>query len=221
MRAVDRVATEEVGFGLLPMMENAGRTLAWHAADLSDGPVLVLAGSGGNGGGGLVAARHLANHGRPVTVGLDRDPADLAGAAARQYRVLEAMGPDGPALGGAVDPTDGFSLIVDALVGYGLGGPLHGRAGDLVDASDRADATVLSLDVPSGVDATEGAVHGAAVQPDRILTLALPKTGLVELPAPVTLADIGIPATVYDRVGIAYEPPFGDGWWTGLERVRG
>ena len=79
--AVDRVAVDAFGISLLQMMENAGRNLAWHVRDTRTQPVTVLAGNGGNGGGGLCAARHLANRNIPTSVVLDRDPDELDGAA--------------------------------------------------------------------------------------------------------------------------------------------
>jgi len=63
-------------------------------------------------------------------------------------------------------------------------------------------STVVSLDIPTGRNATTGAQPGPAVGPDRVVTLAAPKTGLSELPCPISLADIGIPAAVYDRLDI-------------------
>jgi NAD(P)H-hydrate epimerase len=207
MREVDRVAVEEVGLELLQMMENAGRTLAGAAREMAgDGPVVVVAGGGGNGGGGLCAARHLANHGDDVRVVLDRDPGDLGGAAATQYRIL---GETRVPVGGDVD-ADALGeagLVVDALVGYGLSGVLEGRAAYLVSAANRADARVLSLDVPSGMDATTGERPGPSVSADRTLTLALPKTGLTTV-RDLRLADIGVPAGVYDQCGVDYRQPF-------------
>jgi NAD(P)H-hydrate epimerase len=209
MREVDRVAVETVGLELLQMMENAGRAFAATLLDrreaTADGTVVVLAGNGGNGGGGLCAARHLANRGVDVTVVLDRDRASLSGAAARQRRILEetdvAIG-DESALGGA-------DVVGDALVGYGLTSALRGRAADLVTAANEGEAPVVALDVPSGLDATTGAAPGVAVDADRTLTLALPKTGLVDCDD-VSLADIGIPAGVYERLGLEYGTPFGE-----------
>ncbi len=77
MRAVDRIAIEDVGVELLQMMENAGRTLAWHVRNIDVGPVLVVAGGGGNGGGGLACACHLVNRDQPVEVVIDREPEEL------------------------------------------------------------------------------------------------------------------------------------------------
>lgn len=212
MREVDRVAVEDAGLELLQMMENAGRTLAATARAMVEpatGPVVVLAGNGGNGGGGICAARHLANHGDDVRLVLDRDPDDLTGAAATQYGIVAETDAPVDWTGDAGEILAGAGVVVDALVGYGLDGVLEGRVAYLVSAANRVDARVCSLDVPSGVDATTGETDGPAVEPARTLTLALPKTGLASgAVGELHLADIGIPAGVYDRVGIDYEQPF-------------
>jgi NAD(P)H-hydrate epimerase len=88
MRDVDRVAVEDVGLRLMQLMENAGRTLAGHVADVGEGPVVVVAGSGGNGFGGMVGARHLANSGRSVSVLLDRDRLVLFGVVHVVYDLV-------------------------------------------------------------------------------------------------------------------------------------
>ena len=207
MRRVDEVAVEETGPRLLQMMENAGRNLARNAIAARPGlrEVTVLAGPGGNGGGGLCAARHLANHGLDVTVVLDRDPAELGGATATQWETLAAMGIERAVEArAAVAEAD---VTIDALLGYSLDGPPRDRIGELVDIAAKS-SYLVSLDVPSGVDATTGERPGVVVEPDRTLTLALPKTGLTDLAGPVYLGDIGIPKVVYDRVGIDYESPF-------------
>jgi NAD(P)H-hydrate epimerase len=219
MREIDRIAVEEVGPELLQMMENAGRTLASFARELADGPVVVFAGDGGNGGGGLCAARHLANHAFDVRVVLDRPSAELTGAAATQYRTLE--GTDATLVGTDVDAAGiaEAGVLIDAVVGYGLAGAPRGRAAARIDACNAAAAPVLSLDVPSGVDATTGETPGAAVDPDHVLTLALPKTGLAGLAGLVDgalwLADLGIPREVFRRAGVDYVQPF-----AGRSRIR-
>ncbi len=220
MRDVDRVAVETIGLALLQMMENAGRTLAWHARELAAGPIVVVAGNGGNGGGGMASARHLTNHECDVTVVLDRPPTELSGAAARQYRILDASGV--PVYHGeeAPGPIADAETIVDALVGYGLSGPVRGDAQRLIAATEDTSAAVCSLDIPSGRDATTGAIQGVAVEPDRTITLALPKTGMDATAGfgALYLADIAIPAAVYDRLEIPYDRPFGDRMWIRLYR---
>jgi NAD(P)H-hydrate epimerase len=230
MRAVDRMAVEEFGLGILQMMENAGRNLALHVMDMLDrdkaspgggrrGEVTVLAGSGGNGGGGLCCARHLNNRGFKVWVVLDRDPRMLRGAAAHQLNILQAAGVQ-PA-----DPTQAGELmgrsqiVVDALIGYGLRGAPRGRTAELIKLCNQHAARVLSLDVPSGLDATTGEAPGPVVRPERTLTLALPKTGLQRVPGDLYLADIGIPPEVFQRLGVPFQPPFEEKYWILLIRT--
>ena len=223
MREVDRIAVEEFGIGLLQMMENAGRTLAWHVRDIADETasgdvVTVIAGNGGNGGGGLAAARHLANRDLAVTVVLDRPPGKLDGAARHQYETLAAMGVP-VAVGLDARAKHRPAVVVDALVGYGLDGPLRGTAADLVRAIKTQESPVVSLDVPSGVNATTGEQPGETITPTRTLTLALPKTGLRAIAGRLFLADIAIPKGVFRRVGIEYESPFEEKYWVELEQA--
>jgi|AntAceMinimDraft_16_1070373.scaffolds.fasta_scaffold15569_4 NAD(P)H-hydrate epimerase len=196
MRLIDEIATGEFGLGILQMMENAGRALTEQAMNMLTSPsdtVVVFAGSGGNGGGGLCAARHLLNRGFSVVVALGGPVEALRGAAFAQWRMLEASGVRLAGPDTIQRAIRGGALVIDALVGYGLRGPLRGRIADLVSlCEDRADR-VLSFDVPSGWDATSGNQGSLAVNPQRILTLALPKTGLAKVEARIYLADLGIP----------------------------
>jgi len=247
MREVDRMAVEEFGLGILQMMENAGRNLALHVMDMLDrgkarpepcpepfdfaqdkqgrrgsqrGEVTVLAGSGGNGGGGLCCARHLHNRGFKVWVVLDRDPRMLRGAAAHQLNILQAAGlqPADPAQAGELMGRS--QIVVDALIGYGLRGAPRGRTAELIELCNQHAARVLSLDVPSGLDATTGEAPGPVVRPERTLTLALPKTGLQHVPGDLYLADIGIPPEVFQRLGVPFQPPFEEKYWIPLIRTR-
>jgi len=94
---IERLLEERFGVAPLQTMENAGRNLAWLVnalleGDLSDRPLVVLAGRGCNGGSGLAAARHLLNWGAWVQV-VCSNPADAyAGAAAQQLHILHEMG---------------------------------------------------------------------------------------------------------------------------------
>lgn len=219
MRAVDRVAVEDVGLALLQMMENAGRALAWHVRDVRDGEedVVVVAGNGGNGGGGLACARHLANRDLPVRVVTDRPTADLTGGAAHQHEILEEMAVPASSGSAALSGSED-AIVVDALIGYGLTGELQSPASDYVDAMNDLPGATVSLDVPSGIDATSGESLGVAATSDRTVTLALPKTGPAAVDGQIFLADIGIPATVYERLDIEYGNPFGDCDWVELGR---
>jgi NAD(P)H-hydrate epimerase len=226
MREVDRLATEEFGLGILQMMENAGRNLAGNVMEMLDearGEVTVLAGSGGNGGGGLCCARHLHNRGFTVWVVLSKEPATLTGAAANQLHILQAAGVGAcfkhtPAQ--AEEVIHRAQVVVDALIGYSLRGAVRGRVAELIDLCNQHAVRVISLDVPSGLDATTGEAAGVVVRPERTLTLALPKTGLRDVPGELYLADIGIPPEVFQRIGVSFESPFGRSYWVRLKKGK-
>jgi len=209
MREVDRIAMEEFGLTILQMMENAGRNLAENVMDMLGGvggQVTVLAGSGGNG--------------FQVWVVLSKEAATLTGAARNQLQILQAAGvqPVDVSQAQAKDVMRRAQLVVDALIGYSLRGPPRGRVVELIELCNQHAAQVLSLDVPSGLDATTGRAPGPVVRPERTLTLALPKTGLQRVPGELYLADIGIPPEVFGRLGLSFELPFGEWYWIRLER---
>ncbi len=196
MVEADRLAVEEFGISLLQMMEHAGTALAAVVDSLApDGPVTVLAGGGNNGGGGLCAARHLHNRGRDVAVVVAA--AEPGVAAAHHLRTLREIGIE-PAASPGGDP----AAVVDALVGYGLAGPLRGRAAELAEWA--AGRFVVSLDLPSG-HGFAGAVGAAAT-----LTLALPKESLRDV-RPLYLADLGLPPELWQRMGVSVGPVFEEG----------
>ena len=201
MREVDRVAVAETGPNLFQMMENAGRNLAelvveTFPSDWSQRNIVILAGTGGNGGGGVTAGRHLMNHGGRVTV-VVTDEGRMGAVAGQQLDVFRAAG-------GAVEPQlpGGPDLVIDAVIGYSLSGAPSGRALDFIAFANSQQAPVLSLDIPSGLNATTEETPGDAVQANATMTLALPKIGLCSsLAGDLVLADIGLPALVYRRVG--------------------
>ncbi len=222
MGEVDRIAIEETGPNLFQMMEHAGRSLtlevlrrlggAWRTAR-----VVVLAGTGGNGGGGICAARHLANRGVDVRLCLAGSLAPQSVTAFQRSIYLGAGGRE-------IVPEDlqveQPALIVDALLGYNLRGAPREPAAMLIRWANGSGASVLALDLPSGVDATSGETPGEFVRATWTLTLALPKTGLASpLSGGIILADLGIPAAVFQRAGIPYVSPFGPRFRVVLRRV--
>jgi NAD(P)H-hydrate epimerase len=215
MREVDRVAIE-LGVTLPRMMENAGAHLALLALGLLGGDargrrVTVLAGRGGNGGGGLVAARRLIGWGADVEVRLSDAPASLAPIPREQFEILVAMGASHQ-LG--ADRLTMPELFVDAVLGYSQRGSPRGGAAELIAAT--AGARVLSLDVPSGLELESGSIARSTIRAEATLTLALPKAVLRyddarALVGELYLGDIAIPPAVFERLAIAYRPPFARG----------
>lgn len=223
MREVDRIAVEEFGLGILQMMENAGRNLAENVIDMSGrvgGEVTVLAGAGGNGGGGMCCARHLHNRGFKVNLILDREALVLRGAAADQLRILQAAGLRPVGASRVEETIRRADVVVDALIGYSLRGASRGRTAELIELCNQHAAQVLSLDVPSGLNATTGETPGLVVRPDRTLTLALPKTGLASISGELYVADIGIPPEVYQPLGLLFEPFFEGRYWIRVVSTR-
>jgi NAD(P)H-hydrate epimerase len=211
MAEIDRIAIEETGPNLYQMMENAGRNLAGTAMEMLGESwrgmqTVVLAGTGGNGGGGICCARHLVNRGVDVRLALT-STGKLRGVPADQRKTYLSAG------GKEVDHVQLTSLrpdlIIDAIIGYSLDSAPHGAALDLVLWAAECGAPILSLDIPSGTDSTTGATPGKSLVPDRTLTLALPKTGLAIAPTgDLYLGDLGIPAAAYARAGVDYVSPF-------------
>ena len=198
MRAVDHVMVEGLHIELVQMMENAGRSLAELAIiRFSPGSLTILAGPGGNGGGGLVAARHLANRGCQVQVVLT-EPDRLTPVPAHQADILARMGVTIASRPATAD------LIIDAMIGYSLRGNPAGAAAQLITWANDQAAPVLALDTPSGLDLTTGTAANPAVWAAATLTLALPKVGLLDAPnvGELYLADISVPPLVYQRMGI-------------------
>jgi hydroxyethylthiazole kinase-like uncharacterized protein yjeF len=214
MRGIDSWAIEERGVASLELMERAGagvvRALecAWP-----DGPVTVVCGKGNNGGDGLVVARLLRQSGREVRVVCVAPPEDLSGDARMNLERLPGPSPlrlDGTPWSSQAHPTSssetvedsdvltGAAVIVDALLGTGFQGEPRGAVAEAIAAIGRADAPVVSVDVPSGVDASTGVVLGVAVRASVTVTFHADKPGLWIHPGKahvgeVQTLDIGIP----------------------------
>jgi len=215
MREVDRAMVEDLHIELIQMMENAGRALAELAMRrFGPGGAVVLAGPGGNGGGGLVAARHLANRGVAITVVLSSSEQEMTKVAAHQLDIVRRMG---VAITAEPRPAE---LTIDALIGYGLRGDPAGRPAELIRWAGRMEAPVLALDLPSGLEATSGRAATPCIAAAATLTLALPKRGLLAAPqvGELYLADISVPRLVFDRMGIDVPDLFGDEGLVGLVR---
>ena len=208
MRAADAAAVE-AGVPSLVLMENAGREIAADLYRRWPGVrnVIVLCGRGNNGGDGYVAARHLREAGVGVRI-IELDPSlEGAGADVRVARAsAQAHGIECVPLGS--DSPESIltaNVLVDALLGSGLSRPLGGRLAELVDTINAAGRTVLSADVPTGVDADRARPPGPHLRATRTVQLAGPKVASALFPAresfgEITVVRIGIPSEILDCV---------------------
>ncbi|MFB9267846.1 NAD(P)H-hydrate dehydratase [Bradyrhizobium erythrophlei] len=200
MERADRltIAAGTPGFAL---MMSAGQAVAKAAMDLvEEGPIVVVAGRGNNGGDGFVAAAELAARGREVSVVLLCERDSLQGDAA-----LAAKGWKYPVLPFNPQALGKPALIVDALFGAGLNRPVKGDPLEMIAAINANGAPVLAVDLPSGINGTTGAVMGAAVQAIETVTFFRKKPAHLLLPGRmycgrVRVADIGIDPQVLDEI---------------------
>ncbi len=200
MAEADRLAIAG-GIAGIALMENAGRAVAERVAARHPpgSRVVVVAGPGNNGGDGFVAARILAERGYRVRLVLlgarERLKGDAALAAQRWTGSVETAEAAG------LPPAD---AVVDALFGAGLDRPVEGVARALIEAMNGAPC-IYAVDLPSGINGTTGAVMGVAVNATETITFFRRKPGHLLLPGrlhcgAVHVADIGIPASVLERI---------------------
>jgi len=214
VREYDRIAIEDVGVPGPVLMENAGRGAAAVAMEmLADGDsVAVVAGPGNNGGDGFVIARHLLGAGFPVETFLAIPPDKIGGDAGMNLKILRAMGAPltevigAAAVEGLPERLSGHALVVDAVLGTGVSRNVEGHLAEVIGAVNRCQAPVLSMDIPSGLDADSGTPWGVAVQADATVTFGHLKRGLLLFPGAglageIVVAPIGAPAFVSDEAG--------------------
>ncbi len=205
MAEVDRAMLDDYHIELIQMMENAGRNLAELARKMLGGSldgkqVVVLCGAGNNGGGGMVAARHLHTRGAQVILKVVANPTLIKVVPAQQLKILNAIGVENT----SVPDLETADLVIDALIGYGLIGDPAGPVAAWINRLNAAHRPTLSLDVPSGLDATTGAAGRPCVRANATLTLALPKVGLLQPQVAVYIgalyvANISVPPDLYQK----------------------
>jgi len=200
LRQADEQASSQFGIEPIQLMEVAG----WLVARFVDGfvhglrgkRVIVVAGSGNNGGDALVAARFLHQRGALVRVSIvpARDPNSLA---ARHARTIERLGIPTAEAPQGVDPS--ADVLVDGLFGIGIRLPLRDPAPRIIEAMNASHVPIVAIDVPSGLDADTGARGESAVRAAATITLVAPKTGLRAAPnaGRVFVANIGMPVAVF------------------------
>ena len=211
MKKIDDLMVFEYGMSILQMMENDAHSIAHIAKTMLEGKIygktiVVCAGKGNNGAGGIVAARHLYNCGAYVKIILTHLENELGETAKIQLRPLKALNmqifkPDSSHFDQLVE-LKSADLIIDALLGYSIQGDPHSEVASAIYAINKADRPVLANDIPSGMNPDTGAPYHPIVRADVTLTLALPKKGLLapqsqELVGKLYLADIGIPHDLY------------------------
>jgi len=217
-KELDQAMVKLMSISILQMMECAGESTAFLVRELlnsvEDKALTICCGKGHNGGDGFVAARHLHNWGANVTVVLAADEGTLHDAPLRHFKTLQSL-----SIPIIRQPSDwdavlsDSDLIVDALLGYGLTDSPRPPYDSLISLINGATATVLALDIPSGLDSGSGTAYPPCVEADVTVTLACIKTGIIVPSAKpyvgeLYVADIGVPPNLFKRLGLLTPPPF-------------
>lgn len=211
-REIDRIAAEEYHLNTLVLMENAGLRSADLIAEKINpnhgkSRITVVIGKGNNGGDGLVAARHLHNRGYTVRIFHLYPASELSEAAAANWQIATALGIETVKL---FDKEDlmifkialySSRLVVDAIFGSGFEGEVTGLTAGIIATINAAKCRVLALDIPSGVNATTGAISKPSVSATWTISYGLPKLGNILPPGgdkngELTVADISFPPTL-------------------------
>ena len=223
MRQIDQDTIEGIGIPGIVLMETAGsaivRAIEQHYPTYQR--IGIFAGKGNNGGDGIVIARQLAHVGRDVHLFLVSSSDSFTGEAQINLQIVKRLtasfglqaAPKGglqieEILTGTVPTTlASCELLVDAILGTGLRGTVRDPIATIINAINRLPTPVLSVDLPSGLDADTGHPLGTCIQADRTVTIGLPKRGLLmhpgaELTGKLEIADIGFPAQVVDAQDI-------------------
>jgi len=202
---IDIKAREIFGISTLVLMENAGRGVAEGVIEILRGrkTVAIFCGKGNNGGDGFVAARHLLTYGIKPDIFLAGEISDVENEARVNLEILlklkqKIIEAEEESLHFVKNKISKYTLIIDALLGVGLQGEVRGVYRDLIGIINTSKAYILSVDIPSGLDATTGKTLGCCVKADRTVTFVAKKRGMVRGDGPkhcgrVVVRDLGVP----------------------------
>lgn len=213
IREIDRRAISELGIPGSVLMENAGVAVAEQACKLLSqrGPyrVGIVCGSGNNGGDGFVVARHLANLSRDLKVFLIAKARDLQGDSKLHYDKLQTLRSVIAEEISSVETLIRFAsagpmLWVDAIFGTGLNRPVEGLAQYCIEAMNESRHPILSIDIPSGLDADTGEILGSAIHATKTVTFVREKIGFNKnngqlCTGEVIVVPIGIPESAIQK----------------------
>lgn len=216
MQNIDRRTIEQYGIPGLELMERAGlgvvRTIEEMLVNVADKKVVIFCGRGNNGGDGFVIARRLFQRGAQVEPYLLGQEKDIKGDAWVNLERVLGLGLEVKSITEREQMASSLDadLIVDAIFGTGIKGAVKGLAAEVIELINNAEALVVAVDVPSGLNTDTGAVEGPCVQAEVTVTMALPKRGLLlspgrEYAGRLEVVDIGVPPKAIEEEGVNVE----------------
>ena len=215
MREIDRKTIADFGVPGSVLMERAGLSVAARIRQLyGKKKIMVVCGSGNNGGDGMVVARNLYNEGWDVRVFLTSGADELKGDALLQYKTAVRSGVSVTPVEELISRQSGYfrshTLLVDAILGTGISKPVTGKLLKVITAINTSRIPVISIDIPSGISSDNGQVMGDAVKADYTVTFGLPKRGHFLYPGAAScgelfIEDIGFPAELVNSAKLNIE----------------
>jgi NAD(P)H-hydrate epimerase len=228
MRQVDDLMVQRFKISILQMMEHDALALGDVAKDMLRGKlrgkqILVFAGRGGNGGGAIAAGRQLHVWGAEVAVVYIPPATKFSSSATREqlkiFKTLdtETLEAKNNTLNKITKAAGESDLTIDGLLGYSIKGDPQGIYADLINIINQSGVPILSNDLPSGLDPDTGWPGAPCVKADTTLTVALPKKGMGDEKArewlgKLILADIGVPAELYEHMNLEVPNIFEKDW---------
>lgn len=213
IQILDKLAIEKYGIPSVVLMENAGRAVADQASLLLQNKkkptVSIVCGLGHNGGDGLVAARHLLNQGFNVQIFILGKPSSFKKDAQLNYLILKKIGyplQDTPIFNTILlKHIIKADIVIDAVFGVGLNRAIIEPYKSYIEGINQKAKQVLAVDIPSGLDATTGEIHGVCIKAHTTVTFTALKRGLQKAKGPkyvgkIIVADIGIPLKLKSRI---------------------
>ena len=209
MNVVDKRMAEEFGMDTMLLMENSARAITTYIVEhfAPEDKILFVVGPGNNGGDGWAAARQLICEGYCAKVislcGEDK----MKHCVRKNYELAKVCGVEHWFHGTAKQVEElaaESEVLVDAMFGTGFSGKPEGEVKEIIDKINESGCFVVSVDVPSCINALTGQVEGTAVQSDAVIALGTLKTGMLLYPAAdyvgeIVLAPISIPAVAYNQ----------------------
>lgn len=208
--------SEYLGVPRLLLMENAGRAIADVTKERlkknQKNKVVIVAGTGNNGGDGLACARHLANQADVMIILLGRAEEIKTEEASKNWQIIEKMilniryaqAPDAQSLMNLKSEIEDADIIIDAIFGTGIKDKIREPFSSAIDVINSSKGFKIAIDVPSGLDPLTGNVHDKSVKADVTVTLHKMKSGLInrkKITGNVIIAPIGMPPEAEIVVG--------------------
>ncbi|MBP1989094.1 NAD(P)H-hydrate dehydratase [Paenibacillus eucommiae] len=203
MKKLELETIQQIHIPAILLMENAGRGVAeavLREAKSSGSRWLVLAGKGNNGADGVVAARQLAEAGLEMSIIYAEEPDDYgSGEALLQRDIAQEWGIPFAAAGDAPVEWWHYDGIIDALLGTGSKGAPRRKYAELITEANESGLPIVSVDIPSGIDADTGEVYIPCIKAKQTISFAFYKRGLLQFPGAaqagtIEICPIGIPA---------------------------